>query len=199
MSISLSEIKRIRWHFDIAWLMRLIGGNWRTFAECGVGPLDIAASPSVYDAKLANKVLCLEPNPQLAQAAKARMPLADILEVAVSSNKQASTGLFQLNGGSSFLADSWSPTYSASNLIEVPVKPWAEIDDGKIDAMVLDCEGQEWAVLQDMVSRPKLLSVEVWPSNPYAKEIFEWFDGNGYRPRMSTGPDGETILFEKIP
>lgn len=68
--------------------------------------------------------------------------------------------------------------------IEVPRVPWEVVDDGTIDLLHLDMEGMEWTVLQQLISKPKMISVE-WTApdyvQPNAKEIEQWMDEGGYR------------------
>lgn len=59
------------------------------------------------------------------------------------------------------------------------------IDPGDIDVLNLDAEGSEWTVLSTMVSRPKLIHVEVYGAygyvNPDLHKIETWAAFNGYR------------------
>ena len=192
------HVRRVRWHMDWAWLLKTAQFRPRTFCECGVGPLDIAAAPEVYRLGLADKVMVVEPNPVLADAAKEAMPWAVIHRVAIGFDPQpGETMKLQLNGGSSYLQGTWAPTPTEGDLVEVTVCGFASIDDASIDAMVLDCEGQEYSVLRRMRSRPRFLSVEVWKSHPEANDIYQWLSNNSYRPLFSTGPEGETVLCER--
>jgi FkbM family methyltransferase len=191
--VNVEQARRIRWHFDIAYLMELNGGKFRTFCECGVGPLDIAAAPKVYDHNLSDRMILVEPNPLLADIASLRMPKAKLIRAAIGP--KAGRAKFRMNMGSSYLSNTWSPTPVNAEDIEVDVIKWDEVDDGTIDCMVLDNEGQEWPVLAGMISRPSILSVEVWRGHPHEADIFRWMDERGYKLRFTTGPDGETMLF----
>ena len=101
--VTIEQVRRIRWHLDIAHLMRLSGGKFRTFCECGVGPLDIAAAPKIYDENLSDKMILVEPNPHLADMARLRMPKAKLIQAAIGS--QAGRAKFRMNMGSSYLAN----------------------------------------------------------------------------------------------
>lgn len=191
----LEDLRQIRWHFDIGWLLKETGLRCRTFCECGVGPLSISAAPSVYESGLAERLLLVEPNPILFAQAKERMPKADIKQVAIGS--EIGKLPLRLNGGSSHLKGTWAPTPSPDEEVLVDVVTFDLLDDGKIDCMVLDNEGQEWAVLSKMRSRPLILSVELWRGHPHMGEIEGWLSASGYVPRLSTGPEGETILFTR--
>jgi hypothetical protein len=160
--------------------------------------LDIAAAPEIYNQKLADKVILVEPNEELANLAVAAMPNADIWRVAIIDTEEVGgTASFRVNGGSSYIENHWSPSPCYGPTTTVNTSPFRVIDDGTIDAMVLDCEGMEWAVLKNMKSRPYFLSVEVWRGHPYENEIFNWLTENKYEIRFTTGPDGETILLER--
>ena len=67
----------------------------------------------------------------------------------------------------------------------VPCTTIDEIDPGNWDVVILDMEGSEWLALQRLVSRPKLISVEVFSphgyQNPYGMEIRTWMDLNRYK------------------
>jgi|688.fasta_scaffold61785_7 hypothetical protein len=196
---TIEELRQIRWFTDFAYILKLNKDlKIRTFCECGVGPLDIAAAPDIYREKLADKVLLVEPNPELSDLAQAAMPEADIWRVAITDT-QSVEGMvnFRINGGSSYVEGHWSPTPCYGPTTTVKTLPFRVIDDGTIDAMVLDCEGMEWAVLKDMKSRPYFLSVEVWKGHPHENEIFNWLMENKYEVRFTTGPEGETFFLER--
>ena len=63
---------------------------------------------------------------------------------------------------------------------EVPAAPLADFDDGKIDVAVVDVEGNEYTVLKTMVSRPRIILVEIVPNNTYRREIMAWMEANNY-------------------
>ena len=59
------------------------------------------------------------------------------------------------------------------------------IDDGTIDALHIDTEGHEWAVIKHMISRPKVISIEMYGPqgyvNPHKQEIEDWLKDNQYK------------------
>lgn len=59
------------------------------------------------------------------------------------------------------------------------------IDPGDIDVLNLDVEGSEWIVLSTMVSRPRIIHVEIYGAygyvNPDLSHIEMWMSRNGYR------------------
>ena len=67
--------------------------------------------------------------------------------------------------------------------ITVKVSPFSQFDDGDYDLITMDTEGSEWMIIRDMVSRPKVLSVEVKHREWWARSleaIMRWAEHNGY-------------------
>lgn len=180
------------WKIDLAWIAEIAELKPRTVCECSVGPIDISTSPDFVGK--CDRLLLIEPLPRLAEVAR-KIPGAEVLQVAVGM--KAGKGVLLDNNGSSYLDGTWAPTMDRSPLsrIEVEVVEFLGVDDGQIDVLNLDCEGQEWAVISQMRSRPKLLVVEVWGGHPHKEEIFAWLKENEYKHRFSTGPTAETYLY----
>jgi FkbM family methyltransferase len=187
------HLKSIRWHLDWEWLLRSCNYYPRTFFECGVGPLDISGAYQLRN--FPTNLVLVEPNRELADAAAVVMPHATLHRVAIGDKP----GRMQLttNGGSSYLSGTWAPTPVTSGSQEVEVVTFETIDDGTIDAMQLDCEGQEWTVLSAMKSRPRFLSVEIWGEHPHREQIENWLTRNRYQVFFTTGPQGETWIMER--
>lgn len=79
--------------------------------------------------------------------------------------------------------DNFYPENSPDWKVEVEARTFDEFDDGTIDIMDLDIEGAEWYVIQKMISRPKVIIVEMeWKNyvNPFYKEISDWMSQNYY-------------------
>lgn len=60
---------------------------------------------------------------------------------------------------------------------------FSEIDTGDIDLISIDIEGCEWYVIDKMISRPKIISVETHSKayiNPNIHLINEWMEKNSY-------------------
>lgn len=58
------------------------------------------------------------------------------------------------------------------------------IDDGTIEVLSVDIEGSEWYVIERLVSRPVVISVETHGGayvNPFLAKIGSWIKGQGYR------------------
>jgi hypothetical protein len=105
-----------------------------------------------------------------------------VLQVAVGM--EPGRKIFIDRGECSYLKGTWAPEVPfempVSRTFEVEVVTFDTLDDGQIEILNLDCEGQEWAVLSKMKSRPKLLNVELRSANPYFKEINQWLFDNKY-------------------
>lgn len=181
------------WKIDLAWIAKeMCLLPCHTFCECAVGPMKISVAPG-FIGKV-KKMLLIEPHPRLAAEAEVALRQS-VLQVAIGFEP----GVDYLidNNGSSALRHTWCPTNPPKHAKEYPVTvvTFDSIDDGRIDILALDCEGQEWAVLSRMKSVPFLITVEIWNRNPYRDEILCWLEQHGYILRFSTGPETETQLY----
>jgi FkbM family methyltransferase len=62
-------------------------------------------------------------------------------------------------------------------------RPFNAIDDGTIDLLSIDIEGAEWCVIKNMVSRPRVIALEMQAGtyiNPKIGEIKNWMRRSGY-------------------
>lgn len=91
--------------------------------------------------------------------------------------------------GAAFLQNTDSPAAQIRqdknwiSCFEAPVLKFDTVDDGTIDYLTIDIEGCEFYVLQAMVSRPKVIFVEmqaVGYENPNLDEICQWMQREGY-------------------
>lgn len=60
-----------------------------------------------------------------------------------------------------------------------------EVDDGSIDYLRVDVEGAEWYVIENLVSRPDIIVLELHGKrylNPHLKELKAWLSAHGYVP-----------------
>ena len=74
----------------------------------------------------------------------------------------------------------------------VECRTFDELDDGTIDLLSVDTEGSEWYVIQKLVSRPVIISVETHGKlyrNPFYNEISAWMAANGYERWLVNGAD----------
>lgn len=70
-----------------------------------------------------------------------------------------------------------------SEIIEVETVTFDKIDSGDIDVLFIDIEGSEYFVIKNLVSRPKIISIESDYQNyinPYLSEIENWMKQNNY-------------------
>lgn len=76
--------------------------------------------------------------------------------------------------------DFWGPMRTL-----VPCQSMKSIDSGEIDYLILTCQGSEMFVLDDMVSRPKVIITKYYCHNAkhweYYNQISEWMAKNGYK------------------
>ena len=94
--------------------------------------------------------------------------------------------------------------------VRVETAPFDYFDDGTIDAIHVDTEGCEWFVVDKLVSRPNVISLEMGGPNgyinPYTEDIQVWMDGNNYRVhhelkyryRSPEDPEGVIIVTDII-
>lgn len=191
MPMTLEQLQKGRWVIDWGWICR--GMAIRTVCEVGIGPRDISMLPFFRPGKNCQRLIGVEPNPEFLSWAKGLAGI-ELFPVAVAGASGRARLL--LNGGSSFIDGSWSPTPSPNGKsIEVETLPFSEIDPGDIDVLNLDCEGGEWAALSQMKSSPRLIGVEVWRGNPDGAKILDWLGSRRYAPVFSTGPEGETMIW----
>ena len=76
-----------------------------------------------------------------------------------------------------------------------------EFDRGDIDFLFLDMEGSEWFVLQNLVSLPKVIIVELVAGeyiNPFVFEIKKWLKEKGYIYKFTDDTD-HTYALKSIP
>lgn len=98
------------------------------------------------------------------------------------SKAAASTFVTDLESSPAIINDSYE--FSEENTFEVRSQIFSEIDDGTIDLLSIDIEGSEWFVIKNLVSRPKVISVEThgkYYCNPHLKEILSWMERNNYK------------------
>ena len=56
---------------------------------------------------------------------------------------------------------------------KVQSKTIKEIDNGKIDILLLDCEGAEWFILENLISRPYAISIELFDGQYYKNPNYQ--------------------------
>jgi FkbM family methyltransferase len=180
---------------DLHQLSQAIGIHPRTVCEIGVNAPDKCSLAKFHGTA---KMVLVEPLPWLADALRVAYPFATVHACAIGAT--AGEALLYDRGEGSWIdqvPDGGAPDehpkhsamrrdkFNAQFVRKVEVKTADEIDDGTIDILAIDVEGAEWLVLQNIVSRPKLLRVETHFShsgymNPHYAEIMEWAFSNGY-------------------
>ena len=98
------------------------------------------------------------------------------------SNAEASTFVSDLPASPALINDSYQQ--DSSKNVEVECRLFSEIDEGNIDLLSIDTEGCEWYVLETMISRPKVISIETHGKfyiNPFMDKIANWALVNGYK------------------
>ena len=105
--------------------------------------------------------------------------------------------MLNINGGSSAIDGQWCPTRGYKHQQQVRTINIADIDDGEIDVLNIDCEGCEHYVLQSLKSRPHVIGIELWSAYPEYAYCENWLIDNGYKPIFETGPTSETKIFQR--
>ena len=79
--------------------------------------------------------------------------------------------------------------YGGSSVDAIHIKP-SEIED--CDYLELDCEGSEKDILQNMVIKPKFITIEIHPNliKESYKWLFNWVKNNSYKILSFSGHDG---------
>ncbi len=85
-----------------------------------------------------------------------------------------------------------------SSQVCVPSAKLSRYDKGDFDLALIDVEAAEWFVLQEMASRPRLISLELWqPKGPkgskfrhsHYQQIMDWMKQNSYEEAKRSGRD----------
>lgn len=77
-----------------------------------------------------------------------------------------------------------SPAYKG--IIHVPCFTIDQFDKGDIDILYIDTEGSEWFCIKHLISRPKIIHIEMYMNNkayinPFETLILEWMKTNNYK------------------
>ena len=82
-----------------------------------------------------------------------------------------------------------------------PAVPFYSMDPLDLDALLLDVEGSELKVLTTMVSRPKVICVEIRQHRRFHTArhgIYKWMKDEGYKKLFSEALDDVFVLAEEI-
>lgn len=160
-------------------------------AEVGVGPLSMCYGRLFFD-RPGMHIQLFEPHPVYCDDLRADIAgrsNVELFEVAIGDE----AGKLRLydEGTSSSLEGVASPSQQHKGgheckSYEVEVRRFSDFDKGDIDHLRLDTEGNEFACLKHLVSRPEQIVVEMYNDlasylNPHFYEICEWAEQNGYK------------------
>ncbi|MEM6513794.1 MAG: FkbM family methyltransferase [Pseudomonadota bacterium] len=97
------------------------------------------------------------------------------------SQRDASTFVSDLEASPAIVNDGYQQ--SEEDQFTVDCTTFDRIDDRSIDLLSVDTEGSEWFVLETMLSRPRVISIETHGAryvNPHLDKIEGWMRDNGY-------------------
>lgn len=135
----------------------------------------------------------VEPDPDAAErirAVYACFPEVVLHQVAIT--ERGGTARLVRRNASTFLTEIEDPPAVTNDglrrggaaLLTVRAATFDEVDDGTIDLLSVDIEGAEWFVINRLVSRPAVISVETHGGaylNPRLADINGWMSRSGYR------------------
>jgi len=197
VSLVMDDAKKIKMVFSDRMMRRYAGAakhfiscyedspfEVRTACEVGVGPYCFL-QPFLG---IAEKMILIEPNADLAAHTRTYMPSEYVYEYAVTHRDDVFYYRDYGANGEGFLSMlEWAPIKDqgakANRVIDrykVTGRTFDFFDDGKIDVINIDCEGGEHFVLDRMISRPRLLQIEVHSTNPKHEDIKNWLAENEY-------------------
>jgi FkbM family methyltransferase len=104
--------------------------------------------------------------------------------------REASTYVGSLKASPSLVNDHYIP--DEKDKFTVECRKFDEMDDGTIDLLSVDTEGCEWYVIQNLKSRPQVISIETHGKsyiNSFYKEISLWMEQNNYIPWYKDNSD----------
>lgn len=154
------------------------------------------------------KIILVEPLPKCVQNIKEHIKNKNniiLYPFAISNfngetliyNEGASAFIKEVRGKSPCHANQYYDTGSSrqikeNEIITVKTITFDKIDPGNIDVLFIDTEGSEYFVLQNMISRPLIISIETHYNNyinPYINEINQWMLTNNYYEWYKTESD----------
>jgi len=168
-------------------------------------------------------VTMFEPLPGIVAAIKADYPDARVENVAIGDENGEAEFVVCGHGGSEGASSHLrNPPYIApgdccerpgtvgesphDTIITVQVRKISEYDTGNLNMLVMDAEGAEWFAIKHLISRPDIITVEMYSpgiqyTNPFEKEIREWMVANNYTQYfLSRGEDAVFVKdFDTLP
>lgn len=169
----------------------LLGGPGHVM-ECAAGEAHLSQALKFWgDAK---KITLVEPRPEAVatlRVAARGLPNLRVIESAIAERDGTVSLMYRhadRSDGSTYVQGVLSPERvifrtEYQHTKEVPGKRFDTFDDGTIDYLIADTEGYEWHILQNMLSRPRVITIEMaWEGyrNPHQDQIETWLADNGY-------------------
>ena len=161
--------------------------------EVGVGNKNTIETNALWEK--ASKIILFEPNPfyfiDLCNFVKNDNRII-IYSYAISNEDKLRD--FILAGQSSCLSHLYTPLQvhlemQANNIyknrtIKVNTFRFFHFDNGKINFLHLSCEGTEWFILNNLISRPEIITIRFYNQDNYllnySHDIFGWLNYNNY-------------------
>jgi len=182
MSLSALRILHVGHYAQADHLLRMwgeLGGkDPRTVAEVGVGNESFLVSFVHTGARL----MAVDAHMPFVEALRKKIPTATVHHCAVSDRK--GTEELVVAGDSTNIeriaSTGYLPESKITGTATVPADLFSAFDDGTIDVLNIDCEGSEPFVLAHMVSRPKVIMIELLPDLPSSPESVRLLRDMGY-------------------
>ncbi len=114
--------------------------------------------------------------------------------------REASTFVSKLPSSPTLVNDDFDKDQAETFTVDAVL--FNTIDDGSIELISIDTEGSEWYVLQNMISRPAIISIETHGGmyiNPFIDEINTWLSDNRYTLWYQDKSDSVYLKSDEIP
>lgn len=93
---------------------------------------------------------------------------------------------------------------SDTTAVEVKTFKMSDIDDGTVDVLTVDVEGNEYSVISNLNSKPSVIAIELFHAEPNGyvnenvEEISDWFVDNEYELLGVNEPDFVYVRKDKV-
>lgn len=137
-------------------------------------------------------------------------PNVQVIFAAIVDTPQAGKDvrIYERNS-SSFIEGVSSPAKANDGYVENPAdstyvvagRSIAEFDNGQVDVLMADTEGCEWFCVKNLISRPKIITLEMRGQNyvnAFTAEILTWMQENGYVAVMQDETDVAFVRIREI-
>lgn len=173
--------------------------------EIGVGPPELCRAHAFIPTHLPIKLIePFRPNYNRLVEAYGKYLNVDIFNIALGDEDKEVD--FNMCGECSWVEGVESPSVffgkpAGIHTEKVQCLKLSHFDHGQIDVALIDAEGSEWKILSQMVSRPRLIALEIRMENlgrkymtPDSDKIQKWLNDNKYHLLFS----GVDMWFVKI-